>query len=146
VTSFAPPVPPGFPWELEAAVRDFVAYYNHRRYHESLDSRTPADVCYGRHHDVLTERDQIKQLTMQRRERSTGLQSRPRRKPMNRLLTSALSCPKSSDDVQASLLNAGLVEGVANAASAGVGSAFSTALTHPSPASGEDGGHGVPCP
>ena len=23
-----------FPWELEAAVRDFVAYYDHRRYHE----------------------------------------------------------------------------------------------------------------
>ena len=58
-----------FPWELEAAVRDFVAYYNHRRYHESLDNCTPADVYYGRHHEVLSERDKIKQLTMQRRKK-----------------------------------------------------------------------------
>jgi transposase InsO family protein len=58
-----------FPWELEAAVRDFVAYYNHRRYHESLDNCTPADVYYGRHHRVLSERDKIKQLTMQRRKK-----------------------------------------------------------------------------
>ena len=39
-----------FPWELETAVRDFVNYYNHRRYHESLDNCTPADVYYGRQH------------------------------------------------------------------------------------------------
>jgi transposase InsO family protein len=58
-----------FPRELEAAVRDFVAYYNHRRYHESLDNCTPADVYYGRHHEVLSERDKIKQLTMQRRKK-----------------------------------------------------------------------------
>jgi len=58
-----------FPWELEAAVRDFVAYYNRRRYHESLDNCTPADVYYGRHHRVLSERDKIKQLTMQRRKK-----------------------------------------------------------------------------
>ena len=58
-----------FPWELEAAVRDFVAYYNHRRYHESLDNCTPADVYYGRHHEVLSERHKIKQLTMQRRKK-----------------------------------------------------------------------------
>jgi transposase InsO family protein len=58
-----------FPWELEAAVRDFVAYYNHRRYHESLDNCTPADVYYGRHHEVLSERDKIKQLTLQRRKK-----------------------------------------------------------------------------
>jgi transposase InsO family protein len=58
-----------FPWELEAAVRDFVAYYNHRRYHESLDNCTPADVYYGRHHEVLSERDKIKKLTMQRRKK-----------------------------------------------------------------------------
>jgi putative transposase len=56
-----------FPWELEAAVRDFVGYYNNRRYHESLDNCTPADVYYGRYHKVLSERAKIKQLTMQRR-------------------------------------------------------------------------------
>jgi transposase InsO family protein len=58
-----------FPWELEAAVRDFVAYYNHRRYHESLGNCTPADVYCGRHQEVLSERDKIKQLTMQRRKK-----------------------------------------------------------------------------
>jgi hypothetical protein len=55
-----------FPWELQAAVRDFVSYYNHRRDHESLDSCTPADVYYGRQSQVLSERNKIKQLTLQR--------------------------------------------------------------------------------
>ena len=58
-----------FPWELETAVRDFVRSYNHRRYHESLDNCTPADVYYGRRQEVLSERDKIKQLTMQRRKK-----------------------------------------------------------------------------
>jgi transposase InsO family protein len=58
-----------FPWQLEAAIRDFVAYYNHQRYHEALDNVTPADVYHGRHREVLTERTRIKQLTMQRRKR-----------------------------------------------------------------------------
>jgi putative transposase len=56
-----------FPWELEAALRDFVAYYNNERYHESLDNVTPADVYFGRQYAVLTERDKIKRLTMKRR-------------------------------------------------------------------------------
>ena len=46
-----------FPWELRTAIDDFVSYYNHRRYHESLDNCTPADVYYGRHHQVLSGRD-----------------------------------------------------------------------------------------
>ena len=58
-----------FPWQLEAAIGDFVAYYNHERYHESLDNVTPADVYSGRHREVLSERARIKQLTMQRRKR-----------------------------------------------------------------------------
>ncbi len=58
-----------FPWELEAAVRDFVAYYNNGRYHESLDNVTPADVYFGRQYAVLSERAKIKQLTMQKRKR-----------------------------------------------------------------------------
>ena len=33
-----------FPEELKTALRDFVAYYNNERYHESLDNVTPADV------------------------------------------------------------------------------------------------------
>ncbi len=58
-----------FPWQLEAAIREFVAYYNNERYHESLDNVTPADVYYGRHREVLSERTRIKRLTMQRRKR-----------------------------------------------------------------------------
>ena len=59
-----------FPWQLEAAVRDFVAHYNHERYHESLDNVTPADVYFGRQRDVLTERDRIKRRTMEQRRRA----------------------------------------------------------------------------
>ena len=58
-----------FPWELEAALRDFVAYYNDERYHESLDNVTPSDVYFGRQYAVLTDRDKIKRLTMKRRKR-----------------------------------------------------------------------------
>ena len=56
-----------FPWELEAALRDFVAYYNNERYHESLDNVTPADVYFGRQYAVLSERAKIKRLTMEQR-------------------------------------------------------------------------------
>ncbi|MBW2242880.1 MAG: hypothetical protein JRH01_12930 [Deltaproteobacteria bacterium] len=38
-----------FSWELEAALRDLVAYYNNERYHEALDNpivpqRAPSGV------------------------------------------------------------------------------------------------------
>ena len=59
-----------FPWELQAAIDDFVSYYNHRRYHESLDNCTPADVYYGRHQQVLSERNRIKKPTMEKRKKA----------------------------------------------------------------------------
>jgi|SRR5271155_724231 len=34
------------PGQLEACLAEFVAYYNHCRYHESLNNLTPADVYY----------------------------------------------------------------------------------------------------
>lgn len=58
-----------FPWELEQAIADFVAYYNHVRYHESLDNVTPADAFFGRQQAVLTRRQIIKQQTLQQRRR-----------------------------------------------------------------------------
>ena len=58
-----------FPGEPKEALRDFVAYYNNERYHEALDNVTPADVYFGRQHEVLSERSKIKRLTMQRRKK-----------------------------------------------------------------------------
>jgi putative transposase len=57
------------PTELEAAIADFVAYYNFERYHESLDNLTPADVYYGRGKEVLTKREKIKRKTLRERRR-----------------------------------------------------------------------------
>jgi transposase InsO family protein len=39
--------------DLEAQVEAFVADYNHRRYHESIDNLTPADVYFGRGQTIL---------------------------------------------------------------------------------------------
>jgi transposase InsO family protein len=58
-----------FPWELEAALRDFVAYYNNERYHESLDNVTPADAYFGRKYEVVSEREKIKKRTLRTREK-----------------------------------------------------------------------------
>ena len=57
-----------FPWEREAALRDFVTYYNHERYHESLDNVTPADAYLGRKYEVASEREKIEQSTMRKME------------------------------------------------------------------------------
>jgi len=39
-------------------------YYNHERYHESLDNLTPADVFYGRGQEILEQRETIKLNTL----------------------------------------------------------------------------------
>ena len=56
-----------FPWDLEAAVAQFVDDYNHRRFHESLDNLTPADVFFGRAAAILSRREEIKLATLQLR-------------------------------------------------------------------------------
>ena len=53
-----------YPWELQQAIANFVAYYNQQRYHESLDNLTPADVYFGRAEEVLTQRQIIKEQTL----------------------------------------------------------------------------------
>ena len=55
------------PGDLEAQVSAFVAHYNHRRYHESLDNLTPADVYFGRGQTILLEREKIKRQTIANR-------------------------------------------------------------------------------
>ena len=55
------------PSELEQAVASFVHYYNHERYHEALDNVTPADMYFGRYTQLTTQRERIKQQTLQHR-------------------------------------------------------------------------------
>jgi len=55
------------PGDLEAQVDAFVAYYNHRRYHESLANLTPADVYFGRGQAILIKREKIKRQTIEYR-------------------------------------------------------------------------------
>ena len=55
------------PSELEQAIASFVCYYNTQRYHESLDNVTPHDMYFGRYTAVTTQRERIKQQTLQLR-------------------------------------------------------------------------------
>jgi putative transposase len=55
------------PGVLESEIASFVDFYNHQRYHESLDNLTPADVYSGRAKEVLTRRAEIKKKTLQQR-------------------------------------------------------------------------------
>jgi hypothetical protein len=53
----------GLPDDLEA----FVDHYNHRRYHESLNSVTPSDVYFVRDKAILTGWEKIKKQTIRQR-------------------------------------------------------------------------------
>jgi putative transposase len=55
------------PGDLEAQIEAFVADYNHRRYHESIDNLTPADVYFGRGQTILLQRERIKRQTITKR-------------------------------------------------------------------------------
>ena len=55
------------PGDLEAQIEAFVENYNHRRYHESLDNLTPADVYFGRGQTILLQRERIKRKTIEQR-------------------------------------------------------------------------------
>src|SRR3974390_854796 len=55
------------PGDLEASIDRFVDHYIHRRYHESLNNLTPADVYFGRGQTILLERERIKRNTIKQR-------------------------------------------------------------------------------
>ncbi|NGO55783.1 DDE-type integrase/transposase/recombinase, partial [Allomesorhizobium camelthorni] len=55
------------PGDLDRQIAAFVEHYNHRRYHESLDNLTPADVYCGRGQTILLQRERIKRKTIEQR-------------------------------------------------------------------------------
>jgi hypothetical protein len=64
------------PGDLEAQIAAFIDDYNHRRYHESIDNLTPADVYVycGRGSTILAERHRIKRHTISNRRLQHRLQ------------------------------------------------------------------------
>jgi transposase-like protein len=52
------------PGDLERRISQFVDYYKHERYHESLNNLTPADVFYGRGQQILNKQENIKLKTL----------------------------------------------------------------------------------
>jgi len=58
------------PEDLSQAIGEFVEYYNNKRYHESLNNLTPADVYFGRDRNILKERRKIKERTIKERRRN----------------------------------------------------------------------------
>jgi putative transposase len=63
------------PGDLERQIGAFVEYYNHVRYHESIDNLTPADVYFGRGELILAERQRIKRQTIANRRLQHQLQA-----------------------------------------------------------------------
>jgi len=59
-----------FPEQLKVRLSEFVDYYNNRRYHESLQNLTPADVYFGRGEKILKQRQIIKKKTMKKRRKT----------------------------------------------------------------------------
>ncbi len=55
------------PGDLQQQIDAFVDHYNHRRYHESLQNLTPADVYFGRGQTILKQRERIKRKTIETR-------------------------------------------------------------------------------
>lgn len=55
------------PEQLKYRLNEFVNYYNNKRYHESLQNVTPADVFFGRDKQILNNRSLMKQKTMRKR-------------------------------------------------------------------------------
>jgi putative transposase len=55
------------PGDLERQIDAFVDHYNHRRYHESLENLTPANVYFGQGQTILKQRERIKHETINQR-------------------------------------------------------------------------------
>jgi len=55
------------PNHLEHEIGQFIEYYNHERYHESINNLTPADMYFGRAGTILEKRRRIKLKTLKQR-------------------------------------------------------------------------------
>ena len=55
------------PDQLRERIHEFIQYYNHRRYHESLDNLTPADVYFRKQEEKLNQRRLCKVSTLHQR-------------------------------------------------------------------------------
>jgi len=64
-----------FPEHLEEEIGRFIEYYNNRRYHESLNNVTPADVYFGRDREIVARREQLKRQTLELRRRQNLTQN-----------------------------------------------------------------------
>lgn len=60
-------VPYDMPGELKQAIKAFIEYYNHRRYHEGLGNVTPYDVYTGRYLEIIQRRKGVKSKTLEAR-------------------------------------------------------------------------------
>ena len=60
-------VPYDVPGELEAAIGQFVEFYNYRRYHKALKDITPADMLAGRRDEILGRRREVRERTIAQR-------------------------------------------------------------------------------
>jgi putative transposase len=60
-------LPYDMPSALWEAIRAFIGYYNYRRYHEGLGDVTPHDVYTGRHIEIIQNRKEAKNSTLQTR-------------------------------------------------------------------------------
>lgn len=58
------------PEELKQAITQFVNYYNHQRYHESINNLIPVDVYLGKADRILKQRQKTKALTLQSRKQN----------------------------------------------------------------------------
>ena len=81
--------------DLEAAIRDFVEFYNYRRYHQALRVVTPADVLEGRLEAILAQRKEVQRETFDRRRRvQSGGQRNPQTRSFFTPISRTQNCPK----------------------------------------------------
>ena len=55
------------PGDLEAQIEAFVEYYNHQRYHETLNNVTPSGAYVGIAAAIIKQRERIKRQTIEHR-------------------------------------------------------------------------------